>query len=256
MTVRAVIQDISMIYVYRTEQKTWKHPDNIDLYCLSYQVSGHYDHKFPAQFLPVKADTLFFIPKCTPYSVKCVEQGESICVTFAAEADLAACIFDCRDHPEIKTLFQKLLRYKNLQSPQNYCEAMAILYKLLSFIFRKQASPYVARSRQALLQSACDYMNENYADPTLKVGDLARRCDMSPKYFRTVFRRLYNTSPSRYLIDRRLQTAAKLLTESNLRIGEIAAQTGFADVYYFSKLFKSRFACAPGEYRKRQKTGG
>ncbi len=250
---RVAIQDISMIYIYRTDQKTWKHPDNIDLYCLSYQVSGHYDHKFPTTSLQVKEDTLFFITNYTPYSVRCVEPGESICVTFAADVDLPACVYDCKAHPEIKNLFQKLLSYKNLQSPSNYCEAMAILYKLFSFILQKMAPPYIARTKQTVLQSACDYMNENYADPTLKIAHVAARCDMSPKYFRTVFRQMYNTSPSQYLIDRRLQTAVKLLTEGNLRVGEVAEIAGFSDVYYFSKLFKARFACSPGEYRKRQK---
>ena len=139
------VDSISSIYRYQTNRKAWKNPGHADVYCLAYQVSGHYDHKFESGMLEVKKDTLFLITKQTPYSVWCKEYGESICVTFTARMNLSAAVYDCTSNPEIKNLFQKLLNYKNLNSQANYCEAMAIIYKIFSKISQTFINQYFAK---------------------------------------------------------------------------------------------------------------
>ena len=112
----AIVESISSIYHYQTNRKSWRNPGYASVYCLSYQLAGHYDHKFDSGVLEVKKDTLFLITKHTPYSVLRKEHGEAICVTFSAQMDLPASVYDCATHPEIKIMFQKLLSYKNLKS--------------------------------------------------------------------------------------------------------------------------------------------
>jgi AraC-like DNA-binding protein len=43
--------------------------------------------------------------------------------------------------------------------------------------------------------------------------------------------------------------ASRLLAESTLPVNDIAAQLGYDDPFYFSRLFKSVHAVAPTEYR-------
>lgn len=245
------VNSVSSIYIYKSNLKSWKNSGNHGVYCLAYQVSGYYDHKFPTENLTVKSDTLFFITKYTPYSVSCVEQGEAMCVTFTADIDLPASVFDCKEHPEIKVLFQKLMNYKNLLSSSNHCEAMAIIYKLLSFIYKQSSPEYIEHTNRDKIRLAYNYIAENYTNPSLQTGEIAESYGISTKYFRTLFKKVYNTTPSQCLISIRLQAAVKLLTESNLSIGDIAQMSGFSDVYYFSKLFKEKFGCPPSEYRNR-----
>ncbi len=245
------VESVSSIYIYKTNRMAWKNPGNIGLYCLAYQVSGNYEHKFSSDTLTVKENTLFLISKYTPYSVKCIEQGEAICVTFTAETDLQAAVFDCQTYPEIKNMFQKLLNYKNLYSDSNYCEAMAIIYRIFAFIYQRRLPAYVASASKNKLHLAANYLTEHYAESGLKVSEVADKFGLRVKHFRDLFHSLYNTTPSQYLISLRLQMAVKLLGETKLSIGEIAEMSGFCDVYYFSKLFKARFSCSPLEYRKR-----
>lgn len=245
------VDSVSSIYIYHTHQKAWKNTGANGVYCLAYQVSGWYDHTFARKELTVKSDTLFFIERHTPYTVKCLQEGEAICVTFYAELELSSSVYDCSSHPEIKNLFQRLLNYKNLAVKSNQYEAMAIIYRLLAFISQSSSPEYVRHVNRDKMQKAYEYLTEHHADPLLKTGELAREFEMSPKCFRTLFKKLYNITPTQALIQLRLQSAVRLLTETNLGIGEIAAMTGFLDVYHFSKLFKQKFGCPPTEHRKR-----
>lgn len=248
----AFVESISSVYTYETSRKTWKNQGNYSVYIISYQLSGHYDHKFSSEVLSVKKDCLFFIPRGSVYSVSCKEQGKSACMTFIGELDLPPSVFDCSANPEIKSLFLKALNFRNLHSEANCCEVMSVLYSLIAFMYKSAKREYVAHGMRSKIEAAHTYMTENYTDPTLKTTELAARYDMSAKYFRLVFKKLYNTTPSQYLISLRLQTAVNFLNDTELGIGEISELSGFSDVYYFSKLFKARFSVSPKEFRKRQ----
>ncbi len=243
------IESVSSIYYYQTNRKVWKNEGNFKTYIVAYQLSGHYDHKFDSEILGVKTDTLVFIPKASPYSVRCVEPGKSICISFFGEFDLPPTVCDCTVNPEIKNLFLKALSHQNLHSDIHYCEAAAIVYSLIAFLFKSTQGEYIAHNTRSKIKSAHTYMTENYTDTTLKIEDVAKTFDMSTKYFRTLFKKLYNSTPTQYLISLRLQTAVNFLIESNLSIGQIAELSGFSDVYYFSKLFKTRFGVSPKDYR-------
>ena len=245
------VELISSVYVFKTNKKTWKNSGNQDLYCMAYQVSGNYDHKFKNQKLTAKDDTLLLLPKGVPYSVYCNNQGEAMCVTFAADLELPPTFIDCKDHPEVKVLFQKLMNYQNLMSVTNYCEAQSIIYKVISIIYKLSSPEYVKHNNRDKMQLAYNYIAENYMDSSLKLGEIASNYGISDKYFRSLFKKVYNTTPSQCLISMRLQSAVKLLTETNLSISDIGEMCGFSDVYYFSKYFKNKFGCSPKDYRNK-----
>ncbi len=247
------IESVSSIYYYQTNRKVWKNEGNFKTYIVAYQLSGQYDHKFDSDMLNVKADTLVFIPKTSRYSVQCVEPGRSVCISFFGEFDLPPTACDCTANPEIKNLFLKALSYRNLHSPINACEAASIVYSLIAFLFKSAQGEYIAHGTRSKIENAHAYMTEHYTDTSLKIEDVAKRFDMSTKYFRTLFKKRYASTPAQYLISLRLRTAVNLLIESNLSITEVAAQSGFSDVYYFSKLFKERFSFSPKAYRQVQR---
>ncbi len=244
------LESVSTIYFYQTGRKSWKNEGQFNRHILAYQLSGHYDHKFSSGMLNVKQDTLLFIPKATPYAVQCVESGKSVCISFFGEFDLPPTVCDCSANPQIKNLFLKALRYENLHSPINACEAAAIVYSLCAFLLKSAQGEYLAHRTRGKIEQAHAYLTERYTDLSLKIEDVAAQFEMSTKYFRSLFKKCYNATPTQYLISLRLQTAVNLLTESDLSISEIAALSGFSDVYYFSKLFKSRFAVSPKDYRR------
>jgi len=78
----------------------------------------------------------------------------------------------------------------------------------------------------------------------------ARRLKISYSYFRHLFEEFYQEPPHHFLLQCRLQKAEALLIAKDLPIGEIAAQCGFQDGFYFSRIFRKYYGISPLNYRK------
>lgn len=83
------------------------------------------------------------------------------------------------------------------------------------------------------------------------VRELARAASLSPDHYGRLFRALNDCAPREWIQRARLQRAAQLLRETTLSISEIAAETGYADVFQFSRLFKRRMGLPPSRWRER-----
>ena len=53
-----------------------------------------------------------------------------------------------------------------------------------------------------------------------------------------------------YLLNLRMEYAKKLLRETNLKMWQVAEESGFNDYHYFSKVFKKAEGMSPAQYRK------
>ena len=93
------------------------------------------------------------------------------------------------------------------------------------------------------------FITENYGrDVTLR--DLAGQQGMSISYYRRMFRQLLGGSPIDCLLDYRLLQAGKRLAESDVPIAQVAAECGFNDPNYFSRLFTRRKGMTPRRWRQ------
>jgi len=93
------------------------------------------------------------------------------------------------------------------------------------------------------------HLEMNFAAP-MRLRDLAAMACFSVPHFCAEFKRGFGTSPIEYLIRLRLRQAAYLLRDHNLPIGEVARRVGYNDLFYFSRLFKTRFGQGPAAFRK------
>jgi AraC-like DNA-binding protein len=57
--------------------------------------------------------------------------------------------------------------------------------------------------------------------------------------------------PGQYILKKRLEAAQLLLINTDKKIKNIAAETGFSNEMYFSRIFTHKAGITPGEYRKR-----
>lgn len=79
---------------------------------------------------------------------------------------------------------------------------------------------------------------------------LARKCGCSYSTFRRDWKLLFGQSPGRYLAERRMQEACRMLVESDVTISEIASRLGFEDAMYFSRCFHQHAGRTASEYRR------
>jgi len=93
-----------------------------------------------------------------------------------------------------------------------------------------------------------NFIEQNYdKKPTLL--DLAEQVHFSVPHMCRLFKSYFGTSPMDYLIQTRLRHANRLLSNHNLRIGEIALSVGYSDIYQFSHVFKKYFGVSPQNMR-------
>ncbi|WP_299112831.1 AraC family transcriptional regulator [uncultured Winogradskyella sp.] len=83
----------------------------------------------------------------------------------------------------------------------------------------------------------------------LNLDELALLHGVSLSTFKREFKKVYNESPGRYFKRRKLERAAKLLLNTNERIGEIAFNCGFSEVAHFSNSFQEQYGCSPSHFR-------
>lgn len=91
------------------------------------------------------------------------------------------------------------------------------------------------------------------ADPAAPhtVATLAGQVALSPSRFAHLFTEHTGSTPMRALREARLTHAARLLEGTQLDVAQVAAASGFASPFHFSRAFRARFGAPPGAYRKR-----
>lgn len=100
-----------------------------------------------------------------------------------------------------------------------------------------------------LLNEAIRYMRDNPGEEHSR-DDIARRACLSPTHFSRVVKQTFGQSFTELQARLRVEHARELLSLTEKTLAEIAAESGFADQSYFTKVFQKYVGQTPGEYRK------
>jgi AraC-like DNA-binding protein len=101
---------------------------------------------------------------------------------------------------------------------------------------------------RSFVNEVCRYLEANFTRPC-SISDLAARHSVSQRHLNRLFIMEKGVSCKEYLIDLRIKRAGTLLKTTGLPINEIARQTGYADPYEFSRIFKKKTGSSPSTYR-------
>lgn len=125
----------------------------------------------------------------------------------------------------------------------------AEISNLLTLLQRYNILQDTATRYKAWFLDSLYYIEEHYAEE-ITLQELCDRVNVTPTHFCRVFHDITKTSFTNYLNYVRINKAEALLTETKDRITDIALQTGFSSIAYFSKVFRQYKNCTPGEYRR------
>lgn len=100
------------------------------------------------------------------------------------------------------------------------------------------------------LRAAMDRALSDLARP-LPIAAMAQAAGLSPSRFAHRFRDQVGDSPGRWFERERMRRAAALLDATSRPVGEIAAEVGFSDPFYFSQRFRRWAGKSPRAWRQR-----
>jgi two-component system response regulator YesN len=135
-----------------------------------------------------------------------------------------------------------------LSAFQHLSEVFAYLEDLVFTIRKANIQTFQNRAKD-VMDEAISYLELNYADASLNLNDLCEKLGVSVSYLSVLFKKVMETSFSKYLVKLRMKKAQEQLRFTTLKIYEIANQVGYNDIYYFSYSFKKFTGQSPKEYR-------
>ena len=128
--------------------------------------------------------------------------------------------------------------------------SMAVLFQIYAQIIREYHPGYLPGSTKVKILSAQAYIRQNLADRSLSVKALAARSGMSEVHFRRLFHKLLGICPAQYIQNARVSKVTSMLGLSELRLEDIAAQTGFSSAAHLCAVFKTATGLTPSHYRR------
>jgi AraC family transcriptional regulator len=96
---------------------------------------------------------------------------------------------------------------------------------------------------------ALELLRENL-DGSVRLCDLARECGLSVSHFARSFKAVFGVSSHQWLTDRRIDRAKELLSQTQLPLIDVAAQSGFGDQAAFTRTFHRVVGTSPGRWRR------
>jgi AraC family transcriptional regulator, exoenzyme S synthesis regulatory protein ExsA len=153
----------------------------------------------------------------------------------------------------MEAFYQSVLPYFSITTPppENLVELKfrELLLHIITNKENRELTAYFCRlmtnhkdDLQEIMECNCLY--------DLRLNDYARLCHRSLSSFKRSFQEIFGTAPGRWILQKRLDTATRLLKQSNKLVADAAYESGFKNIAHFNRVFKQHYGVSPLQYRK------
>jgi AraC-like DNA-binding protein len=147
----------------------------------------------------------------------------------------------------------------SIASEQNGFEQFLLFQKMLHILSlaparqlttspEPEAVPVVNKEKDAI-DTVADYLVENYTSDEVNLTYLSKLAGMSTTALSRMFKQKKGVTLSAYLIDLKLQNAARRLIDTDEKIADICKSCGFNNLSNFNRTFKAKKGKTPKDYR-------
>ncbi len=128
-----------------------------------------------------------------------------------------------------------------------------IVYALLNdLLYQVAEGMNNPRAPFSLLDGIKSHIDSHY-HMEISRESVAEAFNISPGYLSRLFSRESDVKFNEYLKLARISRSKTLLTNTTMKINEVAEKCGFTDTNYFCKVFRDINDCTPLEYRRKNK---
>lgn len=145
--------------------------------------------------------------------------------------------------------FFKQNGFDYLLKPVDEMELQIALERLARLLFKKKPGENapVADESAEVMDTIIAYIKRNYSKK-LSLAHLGQTFHFNPNYICNLFAKHYGQTYTTILTNIRMKEAARLIQTTSKPLKEIAAECGYTNYFYFCRVFKEFFGCAPSEY--------
>jgi AraC-like DNA-binding protein len=155
--------------------------------------------------------------------------------------------------PKIQWLVRELLEEAQRGAPGGPLYAESLSCALIAYLAKgygkKTAYDQPAGGLSAINRSrVIDYIEAHLGDQ-ISITAMAMEVGLSPHHFSRSFTASVGQTPHRYLQQRRIEAAFRMLTLSSRSISDIAMDLGFSDQSHFTRVFRQQTGMTPSQTR-------
>lgn len=97
------------------------------------------------------------------------------------------------------------------------------------------------------------YIEEHLGRP-IRVAELSQVVYRTQAHFSRLFKQTFGLPPHAYVLRRRIEVAARLMSESDIPLCQVALKCGFTDQSHFCKRFRQHMGATPSAWRRMHRT--
>lgn len=172
----------------------------------------------------------------------------AVCPEFAAWLQDGRTCFAAEDQRSLGYAMKDLITQLPL-TEEDGPQLLQLLFSrvILEFLYCTK-HPHSAQGA-AYVKKACSYIEQNLLEP-LNVPDIATYTGINKSYLQLLFSRQIGCSIVGYITRKRLEQAAFLLTNSSMKVTDIAFACGYNSRQHFAHSFEKYYKTGPAAYRK------
>lgn len=232
-------------------------PASREYYLLHFIVYGKGKFKVEDKIYNLSKGNIFIIRpnEITYYEADKEEPWKYIWIGF--EIDKEGVLFEKSSFLNKDTLYSQASEYifKNMLESEKFEISKELfltskLYELFSIIMEEEKNKSINNFPKIYVIKAESYILANYMHD-ITVESISKFLGINRGYFSTIFKKATGKSPKQYIVDVRLEKAARFLLENNFTASEAARSTGYSDIFNFSKMFKRKFGVSPLHYKNK-----
>ncbi len=243
-----------------------------ECHSIVYVLSGQKKWITPSNEYLVKENQSIFVRKGAFKNQQYFEEGFCVLMFFMRDDFIKRSI---DEDIARETLFLKTIDYPEFIYRINVSDSLKTLYhSFFSYLKQdKKTSQKIIelKFREMMLNICSDPNNTSFKDVlytisknidntieqimeeqyiyNLNVDEFARLCGRSISTFKRDFKKLYNTTPGKWLIRKRLDLARNLILTTDFTIQQICYDCGFESDSHFIRSFKKLFGMTPKQWR-------
>lgn len=149
----------------------------------------------------------------------------------------------------LKNSFREILKEIRTKETAKGSMVFSLLSRLLVQLLRAEEGISDRHSRDERINRVLDYVHR-YFYKNISIQSAAALSALSLRQFSDVFKRETGDTFIRYLNRIRIEKAREALIKTSHTITEIAFETGFDDLSYFTRRFKEQENLSPRDFRK------